>query len=81
MPNHDERPEPEEGPARRTEDAPAVPPTTTTVDPSVDVRTDDEKGTTADRWLEGGDELEGHREDLERLYEDAPERSAPERDD
>jgi hypothetical protein len=85
MPNHDERPEDEDGAVRRAEANDAaddgVPRTTTTGDPSVDVRSDDEKGTTADRWLEGGDQLEGHREDLGRLYEDVPERSAPERDD
>ncbi|HEX6130522.1 MAG TPA: hypothetical protein VF044_02270 [Actinomycetota bacterium] len=75
MADREERDAPEE---RSTPDeVPGTPPrTTTTGDPSQDVRTDPDRGTTADRWLPGGDDLEGHREDLPSLGEDP----APERD-
>jgi hypothetical protein len=79
MPNRDERPEREERAVRETEETTGIPRTTTTGDASRDVRTDDLKGTTADRWREGGDALESHREDLDQLYDEGPERRAPER--
>jgi len=80
MPNRDERPEREEGAVRHAEEATGIPRTTTTGDPARDVRTDDDSGTTADRWRDDGDALESHREDLDRLAEGA-DRHAPERDD
>ena len=80
MPNRDERPEREERAVRDAEESSRIPRTTTTGDPARDVRHDDEAGTTADRWREGGDALESHREDLEQLYEKGTEeRRAPER--
>jgi hypothetical protein len=79
MPNRDERPEREERAVRDAGDTTGIPRTTTTGDPARDVRSDDRKGTTADRWREGGDALESHREDLDQLYDDGPERRVPER--
>ena len=65
---------------REAEDRSGIPRTTTTGDAVRDVRHDDEAGTTADRWRDGGDDLESHREDLDQLYDKGePERRAPER--